>query len=254
MKIAFIAAVNDASVFSENLQQSPDVASYVIYPIEGYSSAGMAYNAALDSSTEDILIFLHQDIYLPPGWMNQVLSQIKSLNRSDPNWAVLGVVGVDLEGRVVGRVYSSGLRRIVGRKLERPVQVQTLDEIVLILRRDTNVRFDPDLPGFHLYGSDLCQTALADGYSCYVIDAFCVHNSNGIRMLPVCFWEAYRYLAQKWAGRCPISTPCTKVSPRFVIQLRQRWADLRRHLLRRTQPGKRVVDPVKLYLEITGDL
>jgi hypothetical protein len=37
-----------------------------------------------------------------------------------------------------------------------------------------------------------------------VIDAFCIHNSRGIRILPPEFWKAYDFLARKWSGRWPV--------------------------------------------------
>lgn len=243
MNIAFIAAVNDASVLASNLQSSPDARKHTLYPMEGFSTAGSAYNAALDSTSEEILIFLHQDVFLPPGWLDQIISCIVHLNRADPQWAVLGVVGVDFEGKVVGRTYSSGLRKVVGHGVQNPVPAKSLDEIVLILRRDSGVRFDAELPGFHLYGTDICQAAITSGCSCYVVDGFCIHNSNGIRFLPPDFWRAYDYLSKKWEHQCPLWTPCTMISRNPWHRFRQRVRDWKRHVLRRSQPGKREPDP-----------
>ena len=45
---------------------------------------------------------------------------------------------------------------------ELPARVATLDELLLIVRRDAGLRFDPDL-GFHLYGADICLQASEQG-------------------------------------------------------------------------------------------
>jgi len=57
------------------------------------------------------------------------------------------------------------------------VTVQTLDEIVLIFRRDSGLSFDETLPHFHFYGTDICMRAAEQGRQCYAISAFCVHNT-----------------------------------------------------------------------------
>jgi hypothetical protein len=250
VKYALIAAVNDRAIFESSLAASPDTRTVPVYPMEGFTAASRAYNAGMNVSTEDMLIFVHQDVYLPPGWMDALKITVKDLTRIDPNWAVLGVIGIDLHGRLAGRAYSTGIGKIVGKNLDGPVPAQSLDEIVLIVRRDSGVRFDLELPGFHLYGTDICMTARAAGLKCYVIEAFCIHNSRGIRLMPSDFWNAYRYLARKWADHCPIRTPCTILSPGLVAQMRQRWYDLRRHVLRGSSPGHRVADPAMLYHDV----
>jgi hypothetical protein len=246
-RFAIIAAVNDDAVFSSNLGRSPDLPDYKVYPMRGHASASAAYNAAIDSTDEGIMVFLHQDIYLPAGWIETVAARIEAIEATDPNWGVLGVLGVDLAGRVVGETYSSGLRKVVGQRLEQPVEVQSLDEIVLIVRRASGIRFDSELPGFHLYGTDICQIAWEAGKGCYAIDAFCIHNSCGIYMLPGAFWKAYKHLARKWALRCPLRTPCVSISPKLSALLKHRWYDLRRHLLRGSRPGERLADPVAVF-------
>ncbi len=249
---ALVAAVNDEAVFESNLMRSPDVPDHRVYPMRGHASAARAYNAALDSTDEDFLVFLHQDVFLPEGWIDRVRDQISRIEAGSEEWGVIGVLGVRPDGRVAGHTYSSGLRRVVGSKVDAPARVQSLDEIVLILRRAAGIRFDPALPGFHLYGTDICQTAMKAGLACFVIDAFCIHNSRGIRMLPPEFWKACDFLARKWPDRCPLKTPCTIVSPNAGRKLARRFQDLRRHVLRGSSPGERVDDPVKLYETMTG--
>jgi hypothetical protein len=54
--------------------------------------------------------------------------------------------------------------------------VQILDELLMIVRADSGVTFDPDLPGFHCYGADLCLSARDKGMKSYVVDAPVVHK------------------------------------------------------------------------------
>ena len=73
-------------------------------------------------------------------------------------------------------------------KSELPARVSTLDELMLILSRDTPLRFDPTL-GFHLYGADFCLQA-AEPRPCGCRDPGAVsaqhapHPDQGTKTLP----------------------------------------------------------------------
>jgi hypothetical protein len=89
---------------------------------------------------------------------------------------------------------------------ELPARVATLDELLLVVRRDTPLRFDPAL-GFHLYGADLCLQARERGLAVVALDSLCHHNSPSAA-LPDSFFRSARVFARKWAHRLPIATSC----------------------------------------------
>ena len=64
-----ISVTNNEDVLKSCLLNSPDLAeaSEVILQ-KGYRSAAVAYNSAIDKAKTDLLVFLHQDVYLPRGW------------------------------------------------------------------------------------------------------------------------------------------------------------------------------------------
>ena len=95
-----------------------------------------------------------------------------------------------LDDRGRGHVFSSGL--MLGASFDRPAAVQTLDEIVLIIRKSTQLRFDERLPHFHFYGAEICMAAAKAGRTNYAISAFSVHNSQMNLVLPKEFYESYR--------------------------------------------------------------
>src|SRR4051812_29330416 len=68
-----ISAVNNESVLRSCLLSSPDIrfASQVILQT-GYNSAAAAYNAGIEKAKTDILVLVHQDVYLPARWLNQL--------------------------------------------------------------------------------------------------------------------------------------------------------------------------------------
>ena len=219
--LTLAVAVNDRAVLEANLLASPalqEAQDHQLLLQEGYPSAGLAYNHATENSANDLMVFLHQDIYLPAGWFSRLAACLEPLERKDPNWGVAGCWGTTREGEGFGHVYSPGME-VLGARFEDPHPVQALDEIVLIMRKSRGLKFDEALPHFHFYGADLCLTAHSRGLRSYAISAFCVHNSNYQLVLPREFYTAYRYFKRKWRAELPVQTPCLRVS-RFDRELR----------------------------------
>jgi len=256
--LAVVAAVNDEQVLQSNLGSSPLVNEEGLPLIveQGYPSAGKAYNAGMSRSDAEILVFSHQDVYFPAGWLSSLKRALRWLREHDTHWGVLGCFGVTCAGQHVGHVYSSGMRRILGKSFSVPEKVRTLDEVVLILRKSSGLRFNDELPFFHFYGTDICMSAQAGNLNCYAIPAFCIHNSNPVIQLPKEFCSAYRYIKRRWRESLPIETTCITVS-RWDSELRKRrLRDLIRKVAGRRSDGAggRVRDPVKLWKEIQSSL
>jgi hypothetical protein len=177
---------------------------------------------------------------------------LDDLAAADPNWGVLGSYGKTQDGRGWGHVYSSG-REVIGEPLRRPVVVQTLDEIVLILRKSSGLRFDDSLPHFHFYGTDICLSAAKKGMKSYAISAFCVHNTHQTLVLPKEFYECCRHIKRVWKDCLPIQTTCIRITkfnfPLYNRQLRELYL---RYIRRRECGGTRVQDPLPLLKEFLG--
>lgn len=246
-----IVAVNHEEVLQGTLLKSPDIDDRCqLVLTRGYSTAGQAYNEGIAKAKNEILVFAHQDVYLPQGWLNCLGRSLAQLDDRDPNWGVLGVCGVANSSDLSGHVYSTGLHRTLGAPFDRPIECLTLDEMLLIIRRSSGLMFDERLPGFHLYGTDICLEARGRSLKSYVIPAFCIHNSNGIVRLPKTFWKAYLYLRRKWWKRLPISTPCATVT-RWCGPMG--WSVLRgtiNALFLSNAVGKRTVDPERLCRDL----
>jgi Glycosyltransferase like family len=239
-------SVNNEEVLHRNLLLSPGLLSggnQLIIRRE-FTSASLAYNSAIAEAENDIVIFVHQDIYLPDTWFGDLTRCLAILERTEANWGVLGCYG-SRKGAAdgLGRVYTRGLGQH-GRHLIRPEPVETLDEIILIIRKSSGLRFDPDLPSFHLYGSDICMTARQRGTVNYAFQGYCVHNTNQLLILPNDFYTCYRYMRRKWAHYLPIYTSCMKISLLNEEFYRRRIVEAKQRLLgMRSRPAKRVDDP-----------
>jgi glycosyltransferase involved in cell wall biosynthesis len=243
--ITFAVAVNSRELFEHNFMQSPcfrKAHDYQILVQENFRSAAAAYNNAIDNSRNDLIVFCHQDVFLPENWLSRLNEALTYLEATDPKWGVLGSYGKTVDGRGWGHVYSSG-RGVIGEPLNRPVPIQTLDEIVLILRKSSGLRFDESLPHFHLYGADICLRAAKRGMKAYAISAFCIHNTHQSLILPKEFYDGCRHIRRVWSDCLPIQTTCIRITrfnvPLYARRLREAYL---RHIRRRVVGGTRVND------------
>ena len=115
----------------------------------------------------------------------------------------------------------------------------SVDELVIVLRRASGCAFDPNLPDFHLYGTDIVQTARRNGKSGYVAHIPVIHNSRPVTSLGGGYATAYKYMRRKWRHNLPIKTPVVPISGSRIPLLRARA----RTLLRRRKMGARSVVP-----------
>ncbi len=245
-----VVAVNDEAVLRGTLLASPDIDSHCqVIPKYGFSSAGAAYNSALAETTSDIVVFAHQDVYLPKGWFAALSRSLRALAITDPNWGVLGVFGVSRGNAsdMRGHCYSTGLKRVLGDPFDAPIEAGVLDELLLVVRRGSGLKFDNGLPSFHLYATDICLQARANGMKCYIVSAFCVHNSNGVKYFTLDYWRSYIYMRRKWWGILPVKTCCSTISKSFLPMMAQVVSDIRQWLRGNRVVGTRCTDVSGLY-------
>lgn len=255
MSCSVIVVSNNNDILESTLLISPDLKDGIEVVIERDAvSASAGYNAGIRKSSGDILVFVHQDVYLPEGWFKQLLQAVNYLNKEEPHWGVLGVYGSGPDSVGHGHLYSTGLGCVVGTPLAHPVRIQTLDEVVLVLRRSSGLCFDERLPGFHLYGADICLEAQRRALTCHVVEAFCIHNSRGMALLPWAYWQAWLYIRRKWWHCLPVMTPTLRVTRwggvafRYLVQrliIRPFWlAKYQRRI------GKRTADSESLWKQL----
>jgi len=246
--VAVVTAVNDDAVFNGSLLRSPEMASVKELRVQrGYASAGLAYNGGIKTSASPVMVFAHQDIFFPQGWFEFLSQTIREIAIKDPNWGVLGVYGTGTSGQAIGHIYSTGLEKVLGHPLEEPQEASSLDEVVLVVRRSAGLQFDEALPGFHLYGTDICLQARNQGLKCYVVSDFCIHNSNGLSVLPSDYTRAFLYMRRKWRGHLPVKTPCMLITRWGIPLLQHNLAVWTKVMFNRYPVGKRCADPSALY-------
>jgi len=238
--LAIVTAVNDEECLMNNLCASPLLAEKGLPLIvqRGHKSAAGAYNDGLDKADADIVVFAHQDVYLPRGWDNKLLSAIRTLAERKERWGVLGVIGLSPENKLLGGAWSNGLQwKIQSAEFPSPALARSFDEIVLVLRKNSGLRFDEKLPGFHLYGTDIALSALKQGLGAYVFDAPVIHNSLWRKKLGLSYCAAYRYMQRKWWDELPVHTLVLPIT-------RSSWPLLRNWLREQKKWLVRLINPM----------
>jgi hypothetical protein len=249
-EFALVAAVNDEDILASCLAASPDVVSgrLTITAMRGARNMAEAYNGGLAKVRAQkgdnplIVLFAHQDVYLPAGWLDLAEERLADLTKAKPDWMVAGPYGVRADGSHVGLVWDGGLERELGAPGFGHAPVVSLDEFLLILREDGRFGFDPELPHFHLYGTDIVQSALTAGRGAYAVELPLVHNSQRVDTLSGGYTLAYRYARNKWRARLPIPTTICDLSTNPLHLLRAKWRV--RKVARRT--GKPARDAAEL--------
>jgi hypothetical protein len=245
--IAVAAAVNDRTILADCLARSPDIAggALSLKTYEGFATAGIAYNQALDECEAPWLLLAHQDVYLPAGFAARIIEVLDHLSKTAPDWAVAGVVGGAVSGAIIGQVWCSGNGRLIEGEEALPARAMSLDELIIIIRRDSGLRFDADLPSFHLYAADIILTAQALGRSTWVVDAPVVHHSRSVVNLGGGYAQAWNYMRHKWRAQLPITNlVCPITRSRLTLwekDLRVRFANRWR-----TARGQAQGDPVEI--------
>lgn len=229
MKIQIACASHSDAILNANLGRSPLLAQLPLHVERGAASASLAYNRALAATTADVVVFAHHDVFLPAGWEQLLRRRLAELPE---DWAVFGAYGVALDGSGVGPVWSSSLGSIVGRVPHAPMPVESYDEMLLVLRRDAGLSFDPALPGWHMYGTDIAQTARAAGRGAYAGALPCIHNDRFHGELGEDFAECYQLMRRKWRDALPLRTPITKISRHGLHLIRDKWRNRRTKDLR----------------------
>lgn len=254
MQFALVAAVNDDDILASCLAASPDVVAgrLTITAMRGARNMAEAYNGGLarvrrrlreeKGEVPLIVLFAHQDVYLPEGWLDLAKERLTALSKAEPDWMVAGPYGVGGDGGHVGRVWDGGLECELGEPGFGHAPVVSLDELLLIVRDEDGFGFDPELPHFHLYGTDLVQSALTAGRGAYAVELPLVHNSQRVDTLSGGYTLAYRYARDKWRSRLPIPTTICDLSVNPLHLLRVKWRV--RKVARRT--GKPARDAAEL--------
>lgn len=203
--VSFVVITHRPEIFERDLASSAIFASrrHQLIVVANPASAASGLNQGLAQAEHGIVAFVHHDVYLPPWFESQLEGTLQNLDQRDPEWGVLGCAGARFEGerlQYAGSLFDGTARRRWGFPWNLPAGVDTLDELLLILRRDSGLRFDETIPGFHAYGAQISLAARARGLRNYAVLAECEHRSDSSGWSPdAAYFSAHAHVAKRWS-------------------------------------------------------
>lgn len=146
-----------------------------------FENLGRAVNFGLEQASHEIIVVVREDVHLVRHWDQHLSRCLDALDAAGVQWGLLGVKG--WRGHGLGSNadipigHWSGLGGCVDTLKERTFErVGRVDDHVLVMRRTSRLRLDPDLPSTHFIGVDLPLTVRHIGLETCVINAPTVRN------------------------------------------------------------------------------
>lgn len=220
MKISLICVYNNEKQLREQLlaslkNQIGDIEKILLDSRKfGFTSAAQALNYGAEIATGDVLIFLHQDIFIKDkNGIEKFAKAIESTDIGD----LTGIVGV----RDKSSIYYTNLtdgpefnEKIVEKfNKEELIDVSTVDEVMLGMRRETweKHKFDDRLcDKWHLYAVEQSLYARKYGHHVFVYPIQAHHFSHG--KITISYMEGLRKLCNAYRQDFKyIWTTCYKV-------------------------------------------
>lgn len=143
------------------------------------------------------LILCHQDVRCVDHGFDDLLARLRSLDDSEPHWALAGNAGRDQDGNPLMCLSDRyGSKQKLGKL---PAESVSLDENFMVLKRKWQLAPSVDLKGWHLYGTDLCLQAQMRGLKAFVIDFHLLHESGALK-IDQSYFDCLEALEAKYAN------------------------------------------------------
>jgi len=225
--ISFVTCVNNLQQYTNyvvgSLFSNKTGKNYEIIPILNFGnkySAARALNIGIDKARGSLIILIHQDVIFLKGWVEMLYERIAEIEKEDKGWGVLGTAGINTKDDTIGIVYNTkGRVQWQSTRRKRICSVQTVDEHCMIIRKKSGLRFDEAFNGWHMYGPDICLTAIQKGMTNYGILCPLIHDSKSTSLISGKkeFMRYLNMLNTKWGSKIPlIRTPTSIIKKRVA--------------------------------------
>jgi Glycosyltransferase like family len=217
--VSIICVFNDALVREQCLDRSierhrseVDDLDYVLVDNRDgtFASAGAGFNFGAAHARHDHLVFVHQDVVLHSL---SALEHAAAVLQADQSIGLLGAIGVEPGGRLVGRLRDRVV--LIGERTPRPVDVDAIDEVLFIVpRRVLDRERLSEAPTFawHAYAVEYGIRLRQDGLRVCAVDVPLTHNSMALAAEQLD--DAYVALARAYPDALPVRTPTRIVTRR----------------------------------------
>jgi hypothetical protein len=231
--ISIVCVYNNPAVREQCLDRSIDAlsaegAEVEYLPIENasktYQSAGAALNHGVSLAKNDVVVFVHQDVYL------HSLTALKEAagRMAAEGFGLLGAIGVRSDSLLLGRIRDRML--LAGEPVEQLTEVDSVDEVLFMAPRRQLLKEplteSPDL-AWHAYAVEYGLRMRRAGLKTGVADIPLTHNSLSVNLARL--EEAHRAVASTYSELLPVITTCgtitgqTAKASRPALFAGQRW-------------------------------
>jgi len=225
--VSVVCVYNNPAVLKECLDRSiqglrgeaADVEYLPINNVDGtYPSAGAALNHGVSLAKNEVVAFVHQDVFL------HSLTALKEAagQMAAGGFGLLGAVGIRSDGRIVGRIRDRVV--LLGDDVAHPTDVDSVDEVLFLAPRSQLLR-DPltesrDM-AWHAYAVEYGLRIRKRGLRVGVADIPLTHNSLSTNIARLD--EAHQAIAERYADLLPVRTTCGVVTSRTAKPGRSPW-------------------------------
>jgi hypothetical protein len=264
--VSVVCVYNDLTVRQQCLDRSmqglSDEAADVEYlPIDNvdstYSSAGAALNHGTSLAKNDIVVFVHQDVFL------HSLTALKEAagQMAAGGFGLLGAVGIRSDGRIVGRMRDRVV--LLGDDVAHPADVDSVDEVLFMVPRSLLLR-EPltesmDM-AWHAYAVEYGLRVRRLGLRVGVADMPLTHNSLSTNIARLD--EAHQAVAERYQDLLPVRTTCGVVTSKtgkagssaWFSSHRWRYRWLRESVALRRARGDAATPSASVLADIRDDI
>jgi hypothetical protein len=195
-----------------SIQALSNEASDVEYlPIENengaYASAGAALNHGVSLAASDVIVFVHQDVFL---------HSLTALKRAAGQmhaggFGLLGANGMRSDGRMLGRIRDRVI--LSGKPVAQPSDVDSLDEVLFMAPRSqllSNPLTESGDMAWHAYAVEYGLRLRRQGLRTGVADIPLTHNSLTVNLDRLD--HAHQAVAAGYTDLLPVRTTCGTVT------------------------------------------
>lgn len=225
--VSVVCVFNDPEVRATCLDRSieaglADAPETEYLPVDNtqgqFASAGAALNDGARRARHEVVVFVHQDVYLHSL---PALERAAADLLADPSVGLVGAVGITASDTVSGVVRDRVV--MIGHPAAQDTEVDSVDEVLFAISRDRVLREPlsehPDL-AWHAYAVEYGARVRSQGLRVVTRDVPLTHNSMTTNLDRLA--EAHAHVGRLHPELLPLHTTCGVVRP---AAQRSHWRD-----------------------------
>ena len=209
-----VAQLNEAVSCIEKQTIYPSVETILLDNREKrFSSAASALNFGAEKASGEVIVFMHQDVYL---WGADILENYYNFLIDKPD-AIAGLAGVAEADEKNYYDFCETKERLHRGILTNGeiMPAISLDECMFAMRKSLwqKLKFDEiACNNWHFYGADICFNNLLSGGKNYIFSTADACHESGGNSLNGLFRKALKAIVKKYKGKLPrICTTCVNI-------------------------------------------